>query len=444
METEHKTPQWPYLLLAVVMAAAIWFYVDSYGNNGGAFYARQKITDIPIEYIGASGLAGRGLMLVEGDGSETSETIDLTYEGARLLVTQLDRSKIRVTADLSGITEAGVQTVNYSVSFLDSATHRPSLPVTTKFSKVTRVLQSIDRATVHVGELLRKEVDVRCEVVGKVADGYQAGEMRLSRETMEVQGVEEALAEVSYAKATLNLGEGAEETVSEILTCQFYNDSGEPVDTSGLYITANQVQATLPVYVTKELKLNISYVEAAGARVRNTNRSLQPESVTVTGEASSLRDVTSITLGEVRLIDLIGADNTVYNYAIEIPKGGENKSGVSRATLQISFKDLISSVVTTNRFAVNSDTELPEGKRVEILTESLDVSIFGKTADVEAVKGSDILATPVLGDYTGAIGTLMVPAKIKILAAGDVGVAGEYQLQVRIQEASEQGQEAGT
>ena len=437
MGPERKAAGGLYMLLAVIMAASIWFYVDSYGNNGGSFSARQKITDIPIEYIGTSGLAGRGLMLLEGEDSETTDSIDLTYEGARLLVTQLDRSKIRVTADLSGITEAGVQNVNYSVSFLDSQTHRTSLPVTQKFSKVTRVLQSIDRATVDIGELLRKEVDVRCELVGKVAQGYQAGQIQLSRNSMEIQGVEEALSEVSYAKATLDLGDGAEETVSEVLSCQFYNAAGELVDESGLYITNNQVQATLPVYVTKDLKLNINYVESPGARLRNTNRSLQPEFVTVSGDAAALRDVNSITLDEINLVDLIGVSNTVFNYSIEIPDGSENKSGTSRATLQISFKDMTSSVVTTSRFTLDSSADLSDGKTVEVLTESLDVSIFGKTADVEAVTGADVVATPILGDYTGASGTLTVPAKIRVLTTGDVGISGEYQLQVNIREAGE-------
>ena len=78
-------------------------------------YKRQ----IPIEYTGEATLADNGLMLVEGDDSGTSTTVDITYRGTRRHIVQLDRSKVRVTADLSGITSAGVQTVNITPSYTD-------------------------------------------------------------------------------------------------------------------------------------------------------------------------------------------------------------------------------------------------------------------------------------------------------------------------------------
>ena len=105
-----------YILLSVLIAAAVWFYVDEFGNNGGARLVEQRITDIPIEYTSEDTLTDRGLMLLK-DG--TSQTIDLTFKGSRRLVTQLDRSKVRVTVDLSGVSRAGVQGVGTSVSISD-------------------------------------------------------------------------------------------------------------------------------------------------------------------------------------------------------------------------------------------------------------------------------------------------------------------------------------
>ena len=429
MEHNRKNSKVLYMLLALAISMVIWFYVDSYGNNGSAFPAQQEITDIPIEYTGKSSLASRGLVLSE---EGTSASVDLTYEGARLLVSQLDRSRIRITADLSGITEPGVQSVRYTSTFLDS-NRNPSRTAIQTFSRVSRISQSIDTATVRISELSRKEVDVRCELVGSVADGYQAGQIQLSQKTIELQGAEEDLANVSYAKVTLDLGDGAEETVSQTLTCQFYDTNDEPVETDNFYLSTDQVQATLPVYVTRDLELKIDFTEAAGARLKNTNWDLQPASVTVSGEASKLRGIYSITLDELNLADLVGSGNAVYHYFIVVPEGCENQSGISRATLQIAFKDMTSAVVTATQFSVG--TELPEGKTAEILTESLNVSIFGTAADVGAVTSADILVTPDLSDVTGAGGTLTVPAQFTILNARDVGISDDdYQLQVRIQE----------
>ena len=104
-----------YLLLSIIVAAGIWYYVDE--SSGRIVF--QTVWDIPIEYTGEAALADNGLMLVEGDDSGTSTTVDITYRGTRRHIVQLDRSKVRVTADLSGITSAGVQTVNITPSYTD-------------------------------------------------------------------------------------------------------------------------------------------------------------------------------------------------------------------------------------------------------------------------------------------------------------------------------------
>ena len=167
-----------YILLAVLISSAIWFYVDEFGNNGGARLVEQKVTDIPIEYISEDTLTDRGLMLLK-DG--TSQTIDMTFRGARRLVTLLDRSKVRVTVDLSGVSRAGVQGVGTSVSITDR-----------KFSlnnNVTITDRSFYNATVNISELNSRTIEIRCEVTGNVADGYSAGEVRLSQNTLESRGL---------------------------------------------------------------------------------------------------------------------------------------------------------------------------------------------------------------------------------------------------------------
>ena len=149
-----------YILLPVLIAAAVWFYVDEFGNNGEARLVEERITDIPIEYTSEGTLTDRGLMLLK-DG--TSQTIDLTFRGARRLVTQLDRSKVRVTVDLSGVSRAGVQGVGTSVSISDR-----------KFllnNNVTITDRSFYNATVNICELNSRTVEIRCEVTGNVEEG---------------------------------------------------------------------------------------------------------------------------------------------------------------------------------------------------------------------------------------------------------------------------------
>ena len=82
-------------------------------------------------------------------------------------------------------------------------------------------------------------------------------------------------------------------------------------------------------------------------------------------------------------------------------------------------------------------TNLPQGKRVEILTQELPVRIFGTSPDVDAVTKEHISAVANLNNYSAASGTYTVPAAVTVNAPGDVGVAGTYTVQVTIRDLEE-------
>lgn len=409
-----------YLLLAILVAAGMWFFVDKYGNNGSYYVSKREIKDVPITYTSVDTvLADRGLMLLD---EGTDATIDLTLEGDRWMVNVLDVSDIRVTCDLSSITNPGIQQASISIR------------VDEKYGKVTE--KSLFMATVNISELYSKTVDVKCELKGNVAEGYSARELQLSTETLEIRGQAEDIDPVSYAKVTLDIGKDAVETVSQTLTWQFYDANDQLVDTAGIHPTVESVQATLPVDVTKDLRLVIKFKEYPGARERNLDAKIEPDIITVSGDAAKLRDVETITLAEFDLLELLGDNATNrHSYSIIIPDGCQNLSGVTRATLTVSFKDMTSAEVVVDQFET---TNVPEGKSARILMEELPVMIFGTAADVEAVTGEDVTIIADLSDYSGASGTYTVPATVQVGSSGDIGVTGTYQVRVTIQEQQEQ------
>ena len=426
MQSEH-TKKWKalYILLSLLVAISMWIYVDEFGNDGNPRTTQKTITDIPIVYSGESGLADRGLMLLE---DQTSTSIDLTFEGGRRTVAALTRDNIRVTADLSDVDKAGIQTIKCQVSFLNNVNKRFSENMITDYSIDDR---STDRATVNISELNSKIVEIRCELSGHVADGYLAGQLQLAQDTLEIRGQAEDIDPVSYAKVTLDLGDGAVETVSQALTFQYYDANDRIVANTNIRPTVDTVQATLPVYMTKELKLVVDFKESAGARAENLKYEIKPDTIVVSGDASTLRGIDTITLGELDLLELLGNDSSSHTYPIILPDGCQNLSGVTRATMEIGFQDMASTQVATQLF---THTNLPNGKNVEILTKEVNVRIFGTTEDVAAVTGEQISVIADLTNYSAAFGTYTVPAIIEVASPGDIGVSGNYQVQVTIRD----------
>ena len=406
-----------YLILAIVVAAGVWFYVDENSDRT----VSVTVTDIPIEYTNQASLTDNGLMLVEGDDSGTDATIDITFKGKRRHVVRLDRSKIRVTADLSSVTSAGVQSVNITTSYTDRKFNQ---------SNTTIDKQSIYLATVNICELSHKEVELRCELTGNVAEGYSAGKVQLSQTSIAVRGQEEEIAKVSYAKVIFDIGKNTKETVTADLDYQFYDEDGQVLNLSGIHAEAGQIQATLPVYVTKELKLTVDFKEAPGAQLEDMTRAIKPESVVVSGDASVLNDMDSIVLDSFDLLS-VTTESTSHSYAILVPDGCENLSGVTRATLEIGYPDKTVADVTTHNIRVENASA---SRNVELLTQELSVRIFGTAVEMEGITGEDVAVVADLSDYAVASGTYMIPAQVRVGDGKTIGVSGTYQIQVRIPE----------
>lgn len=420
MENSMGTRKVLYLLLAFCVAAILWFFVDTTNDK----QVEREITDIPIVYTDEDTvLADRGLMLLE---ENTDGLMDVTVKGKRWDVSQMDSSSIRVIVELKNVTSPGEQRVPYQLS------------VVSKFDDLVQVTKkSISMATVNISELYSKQVEVKCELVGNVAEGYNAGQLQISHSKIDIWGQQEIIDQVAYAKVKLDIG-NATGSVSETLDVQYCTEDGQMLESAGIRTTVEKIQVSLPVFVTKELRLVVNFLDGPGCRARNAEYFIEPATIAVSGDATKLKNVEILELKpdyDLRELGTTASENyTTTNYPIILPEGCTNVSGVTRAALRIRFKDMTSATVTTENI---SWLNLPEGKRVEVLTSSLPVKVFGTEADVSALTGEDIAVTVDLVDYSAASGTYTVPAEVTV-TKGDVGISGLYQIQVTIREGVEE------
>jgi len=406
-----------YILLSIFIAAAIWFFVDEYGNNGGPYLQEKTVEDIPIEYRYENILLDRDLMVLE---EGTTATIDLTLEGGRRLLSRLDRSDIQVTVDLSAIAAPGVQNLSYKITFSNN-----------RFNNLTRKSNTPGFATVNISELNKKTVDVRCELVGNVANGYSAGALQLEQTTVDIRGLDSDIEEISYAKVTLDIGKDAMETVSRQLTCQFYDRNDRLVDIKNIHPSIESVLATLPIYVTKDLTLDVTILESVGLRADNLNISIEPAVITVTGDALALRDVESITLGELDLLNVPKTGISTHSFSVSIPQEWQNVNNITRATITVSFKDMVFSKIPVKKITYINQ---PAGKEITLLNPELEITVYGKSADVASIAPERLSVTADLRNFSSASGTYTVPVSAEITSGKDVGISGEYEVKIDIQD----------
>lgn len=404
-----------YIVISLLISIGIWVHVD----NVRGYTVYSKTYELPIDFVGQNTtLADRGLMLLE----DTESSLKLRFEGNRKLIAELDPSKVHIQVDLSDVTKTGKQHLSYKIVY-------PS----NKFSKgISSVSASSYTVFVDIGELYSRKVDIHCDIQGKVADGYIAGNLRTTPEKLELRGQEDEVNQVSYVKVVLNI-DNAEETVTQSLSYQFYDKNDKLIkDTKNIHPIVDQIQVVLPVNVVKELPLKMNFLEKPGASLSNLSYTITPSTITLSGPAEKLKKINSIVLGELDLSKI--SEATTFNYAITVPDGCENLSGVTRATLKVAFKDMMTTKITTKNIVCTNE---PSDKKVSILTNELRVQLRGKTSDLKALTADDIKVTVDLSDISSASGSYTVPATITINTKGDVGVIGNYQIKITILDADD-------
>ena len=395
-----------YIVVSVFIASIVWFYVN---------YSREvtlTVNDIPVELLNEeTTLADRGLMVLNG----RDITVDLKLRVPRNIVFRFDTDKIRAVADLSAITAAGKQSLGYQIYY----------PSGISAHDVTIELPAVRSVQVEIGELSRKEVEVRCKVVGNVAEGYIAGTLRMLPNALEVRGQQVDIMSVNYALLTLNISD-ATATIVELLDYELYDFNDQPIHNPNIHPVSEQIQVTLPVMTVKEVPLVVNFEESAGARLENFTYTLEPQTVTVSGDAATVESIGEIVLDTLALDTLSEEETFVYD--IVLPDGTSNLSGTNTATLIITQGNTGMITLDATQFDYeNLSTE----RAVSIVTSTLSVTLRGTQEDIAAVTPEQVRVVADLSDVADASGSYTVPANVYVDEL-DLGAVGEYEVTVHI------------
>lgn len=404
---KSKRRQIFYVFLSLLIASMVWFYVS---NNDEI---TVNVHGVAVEFLNEdTTLADKGLMRVSGD---EDVTVDLKLKFPRRLAYSFDTSQIRLVSDLSSVTYAGKQSVSYNILL-------PNGISTRDVSVESPTVRSVQ---VEIGELNKRDIEIRCKVIGNVAEGYIAGTVELLPETLEVRGQQSDLRQISYAQVTLDI-EDASSTVVELLDFELYDFNDQVIDNKNIHPMSESVQVTVPVLKVKDVPLTVNLVESAGARLENYTWSLSYSSITLSGESSQMAAISELVVGTLALEDL--REQETFTYDIPVPEDVNNLSGISTVTLTITPK----SVETREVEALNFSYENFSGDHaVSILTSSLPVTLRGTAADIEAVTEEDVHVIADLSGIEADSGSYTVPARISV-SGYDLGAVGNYEVTVHI------------
>lgn len=418
---EKKNRKVVQIVLAVLITLALWCYMEFYDSPN----SELVVKDIPVEFTNEDTiLAENGLMLLSG----YDTTVDLTLQGKRWVLTKIDPAEVRVVADTSGITAAGVQTLNYTYI----------LPNGISPSDVSIKSRSIYNITVTVGTLYSKPVPVEVEVKGQVADGYFTGDITIDPQTLTLRAEREDMLNVHHAKVTVNLA-GATSTLIKTLEYTLYDANDVPVYNDNIRASTKLIQVTVPVRTTKTVPLEMDLVGTD--LMKSVSVDIKPSSVTLVGEGSTLDTINKVTLDRIYVEDLVPGLNGPFSYTIKLPAGVTTSDGTSEAIVTVAIDGTTEGTVTLD--TINCEG-VADGLKAEV-TDPLEVTLWGDEDEIQKVTAADIRARVDLSEITEA-GDYVLPVTVTASTESGVTVRGSYEVTVHVtrREASSTEDTSGT
>ena len=396
------------VIISILVAVALWVYVDV----EKAPERTKTIRDIPVEFSGENTtLADKNLMLLSG----YDTTIDLTIRGPKRELVKIDSSNVRVIASTSGIDSVGVHQLDWTISLPDGVTR----------ANVSVEKASLSQITVTVGELYTKEVQVKCEVIGEVAEGYFAGDVVLDPEVLILRAQRDDLLNVDCAKLTVDIS-GATRSVVQTVDVELYDYDGNLVENSNIRTNASLIQAKVPVLTTKEVELAMEFEGVPGAALDSITCDITPKTVRLNGEADVLASIDKLVLATLHVDDL--ALHQQNSYVVTPPDGTWLVNGNEVATADITLEGIEEKSLTATSIEFD---KLPSGLYAIAPDGGLTVRLWGLSEEIEAVTAENLRVIADMSAVTGQ-GTVTVPVTVTISGFNDVTVRGTYELTVTV------------
>ena len=321
------------LILCFILALVIWINAMQVDDPDV-----KRALQIPATFIGLPEDVTRV------SPADDNPPVLITYEGPTSIVSDL------IIEDFTAI-------IDLSNTPLDSDV---IVPVEIQVEDTRIILEAPipETVTVRLERLVSREIDVELEIRGgDVARGHTMGEPLVDPPTITVSGSETEVDQLDFARVTVFLNDDTQTLIESPLPL-FYDRQGQVASVSGLQLSTDQVQVTIPInesadFATKLITADIVGQVAPGYRVlgvtvdppnvlvtgRPTQLALpfrvQTEEIDITGLTETFQDQVSLTLPEGITLDSVTeisvtvqiepfSSTKIYNQPIELLGVGED------------------------------------------------------------------------------------------------------------------------
>ncbi len=399
-------------VISLCAALFIWIY---YTSNYGVTQTRV-FYGVEVTFLGQDAMRDSQSLVVS---NQDVNTVNVTLRGTRRDITRLTSDDIKAVVNLTNVTMAGYRTMSYSLSY----------PTTVNQSAIQEAAKSPSTIGLQISKLSTRSMPVTGVFEGTTVEGYMidSTEMVFDPANVTFMGPEEELEQISSVQVNV-ARDDVNATFSATGNYVLLDEEGKTLEFDDVTADTDSVSVTVPVSAIKEVALDVTLQDGGGARAEdNVVKHIEPQTITVAGDAATLDGLNSISLANINLADYMTFPETSYN--IVLPNGVECLSGETSATVSLEFVGLASDMfIVTNLSAAN----VPDGYEASILDLNKVVTVRAPVDVLPKITANNIR---VVADLTDAApGRSRVSTTVYVDGYENAGAVGSYPVYVQLEE----------
>jgi len=375
--------------LALVLAVAVWVSAVIAADPDET---RTFPTPVTIEIVGQD----PSLVIT----NTYTRQIELVLQAPRSVWSQLTSAEnsVRAIVDISNL---GVG--SFQVPIQVQVTIQPARIMSTSLESLELVIE----------KLLTRTMPVEINITGTPAIGYEAQDIVLSSDDVEISGPTSIVQRVKKVAATLDIS-GVKKGVDSDLQLQVLDENNLPVE--GVSLSPDKVHATIPIVQKggyRELVVKVVLIGRVRSGYRLTSILVNPPTVTVF--SSDIELVNSLPgYVETSQLDLTGVSADLETHLTLILPEGVSLLGDQNVLVQVGISAIEGSLTISGLPVIVNG--LSAGLVATVSPLDVDLFLSGPAPFLDTLTFTDLLVSV---DVTGLVeGTYQLTPIVTIMVSG--------------------------
>lgn len=372
-----QNKKWLSILLAFAVSIGLWLYVVTIENPSKDL----TISNVPVTFTNLDVLRENGFLIVD---SNVSAGVDLKFVGRLSDLNKLkqNESEIGVVVDVSRFMRAQDYKISYGLTNV-------VLPSSVSSRDLSLELQSPYDIRITTAKLASKKIEVVFDAQIEPKEGFTVGVKTQNYQEINVEGPEEIVEQIAYAKAVLQR-ENVDTTINTELDLSIIDKNGRIVniDASSLSVSTRTIEVEVPVRMLKTVDLEAVIDYGDSVSENDVSVKIEPSEITLAADASVLENIQKVQLPKIDLSKIMTNDATL-TMKITPPDGCENASSFTETevNVKISNKSIRNMVIPSSNFYASN---LPADMKINYSTRELPITIRANSQDIDRISVNNV------------------------------------------------------